>query len=94
MFDLKPKEVTPLYGRTFAAWTSVTCLLCLFCANDISNPGIYTATMLSFLIAFVHFTFELLVGKTVSLKKFLSPGIISTVSMTWMYLQKGFYLNE
>lgn len=33
--------VTPMLGRLFAAWTSVTCVLCLACARDPTNRSIY-----------------------------------------------------
>lgn len=37
------KPVTDLYGRTFATWTSVTCVLCIVCARNVSSPAIYGA---------------------------------------------------
>lgn len=34
--------VNPLFGRLFAAWTTVTCMLCLICASNPTNRAIYS----------------------------------------------------
>mmetsp|Transcript_7616 Transcript_7616/g.46987 ORF Transcript_7616/g.46987 Transcript_7616/m.46987 type:complete len:108 (-) Transcript_7616:1477-1800(-) len=43
LFPLATNQVTDLYGRTFATWTSVTCVLCIVCARNVSSPAIYGA---------------------------------------------------
>lgn len=37
-----PNAVSDLHGRTFAMWTSMSCVLCLFCAKNPQNRAIYS----------------------------------------------------
>jgi hypothetical protein len=79
----KPPTQTPvndLYGRLFATWTLLTCGLCLICARSPTNPAIYGATLLSFVVALVHFVTELLVFKTMSIKGAASPMVVAGAS--------------
>jgi hypothetical protein len=72
-----PQTVNDLYGRLFATWTLLTCGLCLICARHPTNPAIYGATLLSFVVALAHFTTELLVFRTMSLKGAASPMVVA-----------------
>lgn len=94
LIDRHPELVTPLFGRLFAAWTSVTCALCLICAWNPTNRGVYTATWVSFLVALLFFLSELMVFRTVSLKAALSPMIVASVSALWMGLGFNYYTND
>ncbi|CAG9466902.1 unnamed protein product [Pedinophyceae sp. YPF-701] len=94
LFDLKPEQVTPLYGRTFAAWTAVTCVLCVLCARNPTEPSIYHATMASFGVALLHFAAEYFVYETMSLRTVASPGIIASVSFLWMFMGRTYYLED
>ena len=92
VYRLRPDYVNPLLGRTFAAWTTVTCMLCVLCGLRMEHePTLYLATLGSFTVAFGKFLAEFLVFKTVDLKGALSPLIISTVSMVWMAAGWGSY---
>ena len=55
------------------------------------EPTLYLATLGSFAIAFLKFSGEFFIFKTVDLKGFLSPLIISSVSIVWMALGWGTY---
>lgn len=94
VFDLQPEAVTDLLGRLFAAWTTVTCILCLMCARDPTNKFIYGATLASFLVALAFFIPELLIHKTMSLKCALSPMIVAGLSTTWMVLGYNYYTGH
>jgi hypothetical protein len=91
VFRLRPDYVNPLYGRTFSAWTFVTCMLCVLCAARMEEPTLYLATMGSFGVALLKFCAEYLVYKTVDTKGFMSPFIISSVSLVWMGAGWGTY---
>ncbi|KAK9845316.1 hypothetical protein WJX81_003364 [Elliptochloris bilobata] len=93
LFDLQPVLVNELYGRTFATWTLTTCALCLICAKNPRVRAIYGATLLSFVAALVHFTIEVLVYKTMSLKSAANPLIIAGISTLWMGAGWNYYLN-
>ncbi|KAI0346124.1 Erg28-like protein [Trametopsis cervina] len=79
--------VTPIQARTFAVWTLMSAVVRLYAA-------IYDMTLLSFLIAFGHFTSELLIFGTASLNgPVISPVIVSTTSLFWMIRQYDFYVK-
>lgn len=69
--------VTPVHGRTFSTWTSVTCILCLLSAFNLDSEPLFLATFLSFFVALLHFTLELLVYKTMAVKNVLAPGFFA-----------------
>lgn len=56
-----------------------------------TQPGIYYATMASFLIAFVHFFLEYTVYRTTA-RGALAPLVISSVSFLWMFVGRSYYL--
>lgn len=74
---VRETEYSALAGRTFGIWTSVTCALCLLCQKYYYETGILLATLASFVLAFVYFAVEYVVYKTVSVKSFASPLIVS-----------------
>lgn len=79
--------MTSLYGRTFATWTFLTCALCVITSRNPENGAIYGATLLSFLAAFVHFAFELVIFETMSLKNACIPMIIAGNSWISLFLR-------
>lgn len=91
VFRLRPDYVNPLYGRTFATWTAVTCMLCVLCAFNMKEPTLYLATIGSFVAALLHFGTELLVYKTVDIKGAMSPFLIASISIVWMVWGWGKY---
>ncbi|CEL95538.1 unnamed protein product [Vitrella brassicaformis CCMP3155] len=94
LFDLQPDKVNDLYGRTFGIWTLVTCIVTSSCAYDLHNATLFGVTWLSFLCAFGHFTSELAVFKTLSIKGFLSPAVVSGVSLVWMGVYYLLYRDQ
>lgn len=93
LYSKQPELVTDLTGRTFAAWTLTTCLLCLVCARNPCVPSIYGATLLSFIVAIVHFVLELFVFQTISLFNALQPLAIAGVSTLWMAAGWNYYTS-
>lgn len=91
LIDLEPQLVNDLYGRLFATWTLLTCGLCLICARNPTNPAIYGATLLSFVVALVHFLSELLIFKTMSIKGAASPMVVAGLSVLWMGAGWNYY---
>eukprot|EP00882_Tetradesmus_deserticola_P001237 GHRQ01001338.1.p1 GENE.GHRQ01001338.1~~GHRQ01001338.1.p1 ORF type:complete len:161 (+),score=43.75 GHRQ01001338.1:190-672(+) len=91
LIDLRPDLVNDLYGRLFATWTMLTCGLCLICARNPTNAAVYGATLLSFVVALVHFVTELLVFKTMSIKGAATPLIIAGLSTLWMGAGWNYY---
>lgn len=73
-----PHAVTDLWGRSFACWCAVTSSLCIITALYIDSRPVYLATMLSFVIAFLHFFTEFTVYGTMHASGLISPGIISS----------------
>ncbi len=84
LFNRQPDQVTTLQARSFAVWTLLTCSLCIICAFNLNEYGIYLATTISFYVAFGFFVLEFFVYKTLKVNKFIQPGIVATVSALWM----------
>ncbi|ODV64730.1 hypothetical protein HYPBUDRAFT_154313 [Hyphopichia burtonii NRRL Y-1933] len=91
----KPGQVTDLSARTFGTWTFITSIVRYYGAYHlIGNKLVYEMVMWTFVVAGGHFISEWLFYRTVNFGKGLAgPLIVSTVSFTWMYLQKDFYLG-
>jgi Erg28 like protein len=91
VYRLRPDWVNPMGGRVFASWTLVTCMLCVLCAFRMQEPTLYLATLGSFIVAFINFAAEFLVFQTVDFKGFMSPFIVSSISITWLIAGWGTY---
>lgn len=91
VYRRRPEQVTHLQGRTFAAWTLTSCMLCGLCAACMHEPTLYLATMGSFMIAWVKFVAELFIYKTVDVRGAASPFLISSASIIWMATGWGTY---
>jgi Erg28 like protein len=91
VYRLRPDWVNPLGGRVFASWTFITCMLCIMCGLRMQEPTLYLATLGSFIVAFVNFAAEFLIFQTVDVKGFLSPFIISAISIIWLSAGWGTY---
>lgn len=80
-----PEKANDLAGRLFGLWTLMSALLRLSCAILITNRALFNLTLLSFVVAFVHFLSEAFIYKTAPLTVgVLAPLIVSGVSMLWM----------
>lgn len=92
----RPGQVTDLSARTFGTWTFITSIIRYYGAYHIvGNKSVYEMVMWTFVVAGAHFISEWLVYRTVKFGKGLAgPLIVSTVSFTWMYLQKDYYVRS
>lgn len=94
VYENKPLETTALSARTFGTWTFVSSVIRFYGAYYISNPLIYQLTLWSYCIAIFHFGSEWLVYRTAKLGKGLAgPLVVATTSITWMLLQRDYYLS-
>jgi hypothetical protein len=90
----KNSPVTPLSARTFGTWTLLSAIIRSYAAYNIDNKQVFEIAFCSYLIAFLHFFSEWLVfGSTRFGKGLAGPAIVSTLTMTWMIMQKDFYLK-
>lgn len=94
LFDKAPEQVTELYGRTFAIWTTLSCVLCLVCARNPTARPIYGATLASFVIAIFHFVTETAIYGTMSWKTAAVPLTIAGFSTLWMGFGINYYTLE
>ncbi|KAG0705666.1 Erg28 like protein-domain-containing protein [Suillus ampliporus] len=87
-------SVTALQARTFAVWTLTSAVIRGYAAYNISDKTIYDMALLSYLIAFGHFTSEICFFRTAKIiGPVLSPVIVSTASLIWMLRQYDFYVK-
>ncbi|KAK7690795.1 hypothetical protein QCA50_005895 [Cerrena zonata] len=95
VYSKKPAEVTALQARTFAVWTLLSAVVRFYAAYHIHDKSIYDITFISYLIAFGHITSELLIFGTGGTKfPSLSPLIVSSTSLVWMFTQYDFYVKR
>ena len=86
-------QATHLQTRTFAIWTTTSCMLCLLCARNIGNRQLYAATFGSFVIALGFFVMEHFVYGTVPMKRALQPLVVASVSILWMGAGFNYYTD-
>lgn len=85
LYTGSPEKANDLAARLFGLWTLMSALLRLSCAILITNRALFNLTLLSFVVAFVHFLSEAFVYKTAPITVgVLAPLIVSGVSMLWM----------
>jgi hypothetical protein len=78
--------VSGIVARVFAVWTAVTCLVTVVCAFSLDSETVVLTTVATFVMAFVFFFMELVVFKSMQPRNLVGPGIVSTVSATWLLL--------
>ncbi|KAJ7170615.1 Erg28-like protein [Mycena crocata] len=87
-------SVTPLQARTFAAWTITSAVVRGYAAYHLNEKIVYDMTLFTYLIAFGHFASELLIFRTATLNPgVISPVIVSTTSLIWMFSQYDHYVK-
>jgi hypothetical protein len=84
LFSRAKDQVTGLQARSFAVWTALTCVLCIICAYNMHERGIYLATLISFYTAFTFFTIEFILYQTMLIKNILAVAFFASSSALWM----------
>lgn len=94
IYNAKHVNVTPLQARTFAAWTLTSAVVRAYAAYHIHDKTNYDMAMLTYLIAFGHFISEWLIFRSATINPgLMSPVIVSTTSLIWMFSQYSFYVK-
>lgn len=84
----KPQQITPLFGRLFATWTSTSICLTLFLAYNPYNWELYLLNIIVFLGAVLtHFMLEWFVYRTGSLTNTIMIFFIAGVTGFYMILR-------
>ncbi|KAF8606641.1 Erg28-like protein [Ceratobasidium sp. AG-I] len=95
IYSKQPHNVTPLQSRTFGIWTLTSAILRFYCAYHVNEKVVYDLTMWTYVLAFAHFSSELLIFRTAGIGPgLLSPVIVSTTSFAWMWSQYDFYVSR
>ncbi|KAF8149857.1 Erg28 like protein-domain-containing protein [Crassisporium funariophilum] len=96
IYDNVPSHtVTALQARTFAVWTLTSAVIRGYAAYNINNKIMYDMAFMSYLIAFGHFSSELLIFRSCKVNAgVMSPVIVSTTSLIWMFVQYDYYVRS
>ncbi|KZT07634.1 Erg28-like protein [Laetiporus sulphureus 93-53] len=87
-------NVTALQARTFAIWTLTSAAIRFYAAYYISDKRVYDLAMFSYLFAFAHFASEILIFRSAKINSpVLSPVLVSTISLVWMFSQYDYYVK-
>ncbi|KAF7327628.1 Erg28-like protein [Mycena kentingensis (nom. inval.)] len=93
--NVPPASVTSLQARTFAAWTITSAVVRGYAAYHLRQKIVYDMTLFTYLIAFGHFASELLIFRTATPNAgVLSPVVVSTTSLIWMFSQYDYYVQK
>jgi len=85
LYTAAPEKANDLAARLFGLWTLMSAFLRLSCAILITNRALFNLTLLSFVVANVHFLSEAFIYKTAPITiGVLTPMIVSGVSILWM----------
>lgn len=79
-----PNEVTPLFGRMFGTWNLLSTIVRVCAAYDIHHRGMYLLALLTYVIALLHFAWEVGIAKTAGGPSLLAAEITPIVLVTWM----------
>ncbi|KAI5295000.1 ergosterol biosynthesis protein [Ascosphaera acerosa] len=83
----------PMHSRAFGTWTLLSSVVRAYAAFNIADPAVYALAMWTYAIALAHFGGEWLLFGTAQAKgRFISPFVVASGSLLWMYLQRDFYL--
>ncbi|KAA0146150.1 hypothetical protein FNF27_01772 [Cafeteria roenbergensis] len=82
--DAPSKTVSGLTARTFAVWTTVTCIVTATCALSLDNKTVVALTASSFATVLCFFGLELALYRTMKFGSIVTPGIIASVSVGWL----------
>ncbi|GAA5953268.1 hypothetical protein JCM3765_007458 [Sporobolomyces pararoseus] len=93
VYARSPAYINPLQARTFGIWTLTSAFIRLYASYHITNKPVYDLAMISYGIAWFHFVSELVIFGTAGLKGAISPFIVSTTSLIWMYKQYDNYVS-
>ncbi|ESK89041.1 transmembrane domain-containing protein [Moniliophthora roreri MCA 2997] len=89
------KLVNPLQARTFAIWTLTTSIVRGYAAYNLHLKPIYDIALLTYLLAFAHFTSEVLIFRSVKFTPpLIAPMLVATSSLAWMIMQYDFYVKS
>jgi hypothetical protein len=95
LYSASPDQVTALTSRTFATWTFLSAIVRIYAAFNITEENIYRIAIWTYIIAWLHFVSEFLVFKSAKINAgWLSPVIVSTLSLTWMLSQYSYYTQQ
>ncbi|KAF8920268.1 Erg28 like protein-domain-containing protein [Mucidula mucida] len=93
VYDRVP--VTALQARTFAIWTLTSAVVRAYAAYNINEKHVYDMAFFTYLIAFGHFSSEFFIFRSVTVNPgSMSPVIVSTLSLVWMFTQYEFYVKS
>ncbi|PCH42262.1 Erg28-like protein [Wolfiporia cocos MD-104 SS10] len=95
LYSAAPQTVTALQARTFAIWTLTSAAIRLYAAYNIHTKQVYDLALFSYLFAFAHFGSEILIFRSANINgPVVSPVVVSTVSLVWMFLQYDYYVQN
>jgi len=83
-----PDQITPITGRFYGAWTILAALIRFIAGFDIHNKQLFTLAYLSFWVALLVYTNELVAQHTIPLFNALPPLATAAISVIWMTFLK------
>jgi hypothetical protein len=87
-------SVTALTSRMFGAWTLTSAVIRGYAAYYLHVKPVYELVQLSYAIALLHYSSELLVYRTVRLNgPAISPFIVAISSTIWLWTSYSTYIN-
>ncbi|KAI2622298.1 transmembrane domain-containing protein [Hypoxylon sp. NC1633] len=87
-------QVTPLAARLFGVYTMISAIVRLYAAYNIHLAPVYNMTILTYIVALVHFGSEWAIYKTAPpAPAVMFPFFFASVGIVWMISQYNFYVE-
>ncbi|KAM0789171.1 hypothetical protein ACM66B_000019 [Microbotryomycetes sp. NB124-2] len=94
VYSNAPNQVSGLQARTFAVWTLASAAIRIYAAYNIHSKALYDLALISYVLALGHFSLEFVVFKTAGLGAgLLSPLVVASTSLVWMWTQYDHYVK-
>ncbi|GBB88434.1 hypothetical protein RclHR1_00150030 [Rhizophagus clarus] len=95
IYSARPDQVTALTSRTFAIWTLLSAIVRIYAAYNITEVNLYQIAIWTYIIAWLHFVSEFIIYKSAKIGPgWLSPVIVSSLSLFWMLSQYNYYTQQ
>ncbi|KAK1927897.1 hypothetical protein DB88DRAFT_507957 [Papiliotrema laurentii] len=92
LYSGQQQQVSRLTCRLFGLYTGIVSVIRFYAAYNITNQPVYDLALIAHAFALWHFTTEMVAFGSVKVNRAsISPFIVATTGIVWMWSQRAFY---